>query len=349
MAPWTRSWIGLILVLVTLILLPSLVPAQGDAPRTVAISVDADRESSRLLVDALREEIEVLTQQEMQVIFPEDKILGAGGTLEGARRLHDALLVDDSVDLIIALGSLVSAEIVQRRQFAKPVLAPMVIDHYISDLPRGGGGGSGIENLAYIEPVFDFVDDMRTFRRLVDFRTLALIAPPGLSAIILERAQGEISFPEIDLRVLPIAREGDLRALAAGLPAEVDAVYLVGPSRDQTDEFAPLFQGLIDRGLPIFSTSGEVGVRAGALAGLTPENWERRLVRRAALHARRMLLGEPASGFAGAADATAELLHQHGAPRWPWESLRLSSSCPMRSSSAISSGSRPDEWTSSTS
>lgn len=280
-----------------LLLLLLVVPAAGQTPDafTIAITVDEDLAASTQLVAAFRTEIEALMEQDAPIETPDALVLGAGGTLEGARAIHDRLLADDGVDLIVTLGTLVTAEMVARRDLPLPAIAPFAIDGFLSDLPRGPSGGSGVENLTYVEPVFDFTDDIERYRELVAFDRLAVVAAPGVVSIIRRRVGEAMVLPEIGLRVVPVVDEGTAEAVVASLPEATDAVMIAESDLDEVDRIEALTRALTAAGIPSFATLGEAGVRAGALAGLTPSDWIRRLMRRTALHSRRILLGEPAA------------------------------------------------------
>lgn len=293
-----------VVVLILLLALTGPEPraAAARATRTIAVTVDAEVPAD--LLERLRAEIAALTQQELDVEIPADRVLGAGGSIDGARAIHDRLLADADVDLIIALGPLVSAELVSRRDLSTPVIAPLVIDGWVIDAPRATDGGSGVPNLNYIAPVFEFADDVRRYRELVDFEEIAVVAPTGLAGLLRDRRGPVWTLTDIDLVVRPVALDQDAARVLDALPPSVDAVMVAGPTTDEVDAFAPLFRALAARGLPAFSTTGEIGVHAGALAGLTPGNWFERLIRRTALHARRILIGE------AAADLPVQLLRQ---------------------------------------
>lgn len=279
-------------------LVAGLPPAStfAQAPvRTIGLSTDGPVEESAWLVDVFRNELEALAGTAFDLRFPEAKRLEAGGTFEGAKAAHDRLLADPAVDLVVALGPLVSREMVARRDLPKPVIAPFVIDVLNPEIPRGPGGGSGVPNLCFVEPVFDFAHDVERFRELVDFRRMAVLGPEGVIGALSLDAEQQAALRSLDLRLDTVALTGDPAALVAALPEDTQAAYVIGLPRAETDARDTLYEALHARGIATFAVAGENGVRAGALAGLTPADWWPRLMRRTALDARRILTGQPAA------------------------------------------------------
>lgn len=284
-------------LILLLALFGTTAPSLAQSARTIVVGVSVDQSpaQSRWLMQLMQREFRALMEREFELVFPSEKVLGADGTQEGARRAHDILLGDDEVDLVIALGPLVSLEMVGRAELPKPVIAPMAISVLAQSLPRGESGGSGIDNLCYIEPVFDFAHDVERFRELVDFDVLGILGPPGLLELVESRAEPVLPLAELGLRLVSSSIEGTPEAVVGRLDPDVEAVFLVAHPSEESRDMKALIDALHAQGLPTFSSAGELTVREGALAGLTPADWWPRLMRRTALHARRILVGEPAS------------------------------------------------------
>lgn len=265
--------------------------------RTIALSVDDDVAAVQWLIDLFRSELEALTAQDFSIRIPDHRIIGAGGTRAGARAAHDALLADPDIDLIVALGPLVSAEMLTRTSFSRPVVVPFAFAVFADQLPRGEGGGSGVENLCYVEPVFDFAHDVRRYRELVDFTEMAVVGPPGLLDAMAVPVEAIATGSGGDLRLQAIPLADDPRDTVTRISRGIDAAYLIGLPLEDADAITPLLDALHERGIATFSAAGELGVRRGALAGLTPSNWWPRLMRRSALDARKILVGEDAASI----------------------------------------------------
>lgn len=279
-----------LLFLALLTLAAASASAQSDLPaKVIGFSFDRSRDRQSDLFANMRDELRQLMGHDFDLQFPEQFQVDAGGNPAGAARANDLLLQSSEVDLVIAFGLLVSSDLAHRTQLPKPSLAMIIIDAEGQGIPRDETGASGIDNLVYVEPVFSFADDMARFRELASFRRLAMMADAGFAAAnptIGQRLAEES--PGVEL----VSVEGAMDEVLASLPSDVDAVYLTYRPHGREGEYRALADSLTARGIPTFSGIGEPGVKQGALVGLAPESWMPRLLRRAALLARRMLFGE---------------------------------------------------------
>ncbi|UCG11360.1 MAG: hypothetical protein JSU72_12500 [Deltaproteobacteria bacterium] len=245
-------------------------------------------------VDLFKREIVDLTSGEFDVRFPLDKTIHGSWTIAGVKRAVDLLLADPEVDLIVALGPNVSNEVLQRRSFPKPVIAPIVIDAELQGVPLKDGT-SGVKNLTYINSFTSFDRDMKAFLEVVRFRRLAvLVGSLALESVpSLRQKVRRVGFEyTIDIEIVPVDTSSE-EALDA-LPPGTDAVYVTPLLRFTPTEFEKLVSGLIERNLPSFSMWGRDEVETGILAGVAPRSDFQRLARRVALDVQSILLGEDA-------------------------------------------------------
>jgi outer membrane protein TolC len=184
---------------------------------------------------------------------------------------------------------------VRRTSFAKPTVAPFVLDGEIQGAPLAGGR-SGVRNLTYITSVGHFRRDLDTFLRIVPFRKLAVLVTSTVAEGISrmpDRTRAIAAERGVDATIVRVAASS-AEALAA-LPEGTEAVYIAPLLRLPDPEFDALAAGLIERRLPSFSLLGRAEVERGILAGLTPEDEFERIARRTALNIQRILLGEDAA------------------------------------------------------
>lgn len=293
------STLGSVVVLLVLSsLAPASTPAADRPVRTIGISVDGTFEDARWLLELFQSEFRTLMDQEFELRFPEDRILAADYDPEAASRINRRLLDDPDLDLVLALGPTVSADLVARRDLTTPALAPLVLRSIHGELPRGPDGGSGLDLLTYVEPVFDLQHDITRFRELVGFDRLAAIGPAGLMRAVAGLRDGDsVSIASMGLELVAVELRETSELTAAAVPEDIDAVLLLGPAPGAEDRVQDWIEPLHARGLPTFAITGEVAVRRGALAGLTPASWWPRLARRSALVSRRLLMGESAASI----------------------------------------------------
>jgi len=241
-----------------------------------------------------QQEILDLTSGEFDVRFPPDKSVHGNWTVAGVKRAVDRLLADPKVDLIVVLGAIASNEVCRRRNLSKPVIAPFVIDAELQGLPLKDGS-SGVKNLTYIDSFNSLKRDVKTFREIVSFDTLALLVDRlMLEAFPMAREYIRQLAKEYAMDIRIVAVDTSAEPALSVAPPETDAVLVASLVRLSPAEFQRLVSCLIKRRLPSFSFWGRDEVEDGLLASVAPKSDFRRLARRVALNVQRILLGEDA-------------------------------------------------------
>jgi outer membrane protein len=263
----------------------------------VRIGIVRDGPPGRLpdITPLVKEEILKLTSGEFDVRFPEAKFIQANWEKGEIERSVDKLLADPEVDLVITLGYLATNYVCHKEELPKPVVAPIVADAKLQNLPLKEGA-SGVKNLTYINSFVSGERDIKVFREMVPFRKLVVLTNSNALESIpwLEKKFREIASEyTIDIDIVPVELSAD-QALAA-FPSDTDAVYLMPLAHITPGEFRKLIYGMILRKLPSFSMLGRNDVEAGVLASVAPKDQFLRITRRIALNVQRILLGENAS------------------------------------------------------
>ncbi len=263
----------------------------------VNVAIVADGPSER--VESLRalflKEIRAVNRGEFDIRAPADLQLEADRTLSGVRAVLDKVLADPRTDLVVALGVLASHTAAMRPRLPKPVVAPLISNHMLQDLPYKDGS-SGKRNLSYVSLDVDIRRDLTAFREIVPFTRVAflldgeiMVAIPGVRDEVARLAR------ELGMTITPVAVSDAAAPILAAIPKETQAVY-VGPLPGLSSvEYQRLVAGLKERRLPSFAFEGKSDVERGLLVGIAPAVQMERLARRVALNARRILLGEDAS------------------------------------------------------
>lgn len=263
----------------------------------VNVAIVADGPSER--VESLRalflKEIRAVNRGEFDIRAPADLQLEADRTLSGVRAVLDKVLADPRTDLVVALGVLASHTAAMRPRLPKPVVAPLISNHMLQDLPYKDGS-SGKRNLSYVSLDVDIRRDLTAFREIVPFTRVAflldgeiMVAIPGVRDEVARLAR------ELGMTITPVAVSDAAAPILAAIPKETQAVY-VGPLPGLSSvEYQWLVAGLKERRLPSFAFEGKSDVERGLLVGIAPAVQMERLARRVALNARRILLGEDAS------------------------------------------------------
>jgi outer membrane protein TolC len=276
--------------------------------KRIAFVLDGPEMYSKGLVNLFQHELWQLLVGDFQVQFPEDLRLEADYTADGVRAELQQVTRRGDVDLVVALGFLASREACLMAPVEMPLIAAMVLDHDIQGVPYRQGT-SGVKNLTYVEIPDTFEEDLTTLAELAPFDRLALLGGRSLFAALPGvEADLEFKMPYSEAQMRVVAAGPTVTATLAALPEEVDAVYLLPIPELTLDDHEALLEALALKGLPVFSLIGHRLVHMGALAGLNQVDLTKRLARRVALNARKILAGQPAADLPVAISRQAQLM-----------------------------------------
>lgn len=261
---------------------------------TIGIVTDGPIISKPEAVSMLKQEIVNIAEEEFTVSFPEELMRQADNTMAGVNREIDFLLASEETDLIIALGTIATAEALKRRGLAKPIVATLVLDAGIVKAPRKDGG-SGIANLTYLDLQTPLGREVEQFRKLVSFKSLGILIDERETGLpeVHKAIRYLANENTIDVQLIPVKESGD-EALA-NIPDEVDAVIISSLWRLSDDEFSRLSQGLIERKLPSFTMWDRRYVEMGIFAGNMQANLLEHIARRISVTVQEILQGEDAA------------------------------------------------------
>ncbi len=261
---------------------------------TIAVVRDGAGPEDRL-VGLIEQELKNHTPRGTTVRFKTDAAFDAGWSHDKAAGALRAAFDDADVDLVLAVGSLVTYAASRSEQaLAKPVVSAFVQRSDIFKLPYSDDGESLKHNLSFVVIPQRAGADVRAFRELVPFETLHVaVTAEDLNwldelAAGLERYKAQLG---VEFTVVPITT--DLKASVEKL-RDARAVYLTRLQRLTAAQRRELIEQLNGWNVPTFSMLGHSDVELGALAGVTPDI-ETQLVRRVALNLSRLMRGRAAS------------------------------------------------------
>jgi outer membrane protein TolC len=267
----------------------------GKPLKRIAFVLDGPEISTKGYTRLFMEELRQLLSADYSVQFPEDLTRQGDYSIGSVNRALDGVLHGPRADLVVALGVLASREACSRKHLPRPVIAAMILDHEHQQVPYVNGT-SGKHNLTYIGMPDTFKEDLQTFSQITPFKALVMLGGPSLFAAFPDAQNGwlaRVDYLEAGMRFLETAESVE-RTLAS-IPPNADAVYLLPIPEMSMQEHARLLKGLALKRLPVFSLLGHTLVRKGALAGLNKADWAKRVARRTALNARKILAGEKAA------------------------------------------------------
>lgn len=253
----------LAVLVLTSIFVAGTAAADDDLPLLrVAIITDGPivRESS--FVDLFRNEMEGVTAGTNRVIFPDNAIVDGGWDPDRIPLVMDALLDRNDLDVILAAGVGVSAEICRRESTKIPVVVPFAFGDCAVSCSRLPNVSTRTIDLSTL-----ISRDLQAFHDLIAFDHIAVLMDPLWPSNCTESELGEALAPHgVSVDFVPVAPE--VADAASLLPEGTDAVYIMSLFQLNEDEFGKLVSGLTANGLPTFSLIGETEVDLGVLAGL---------------------------------------------------------------------------------
>ncbi len=239
--------------------------------------------------DSLRAEIARVLDVDFAVQIPAALTRAGDGTAASVRAALDELMSMPDVDLVIASGPLGSLEASRLPSRAHPVIGGWILDTELQQVPMENGT-SGVDNFTYVTTGNMVSADLAAFREVVDYKSLAIV---GTAAFVeaLPDPDGIQDWLDTE-HITMVVGGGAVEDVLEQLLPDTDAVYLL-PMVDMTmTEISELLEGLALRRLPTLSFRGEPEVQAGALLGVAPSDWQRRVYRRIALTASQILVGD---------------------------------------------------------
>ncbi len=264
----------------------------GLRPFKIGIVTDGPLEIKPDIVSTFKNEINQMAEREIAVSFPDSMTIEADSTGVGVKKAIDSLLDNPECDLVLALGMIGSTELLSRKEFKKPVVAPFIIDSYLQEAPKNDGS-SGIPNLFYIDLGMSADDAVIAFRKIVPFKQLALLIDErDINGVPAAAKLASYLANEHSLSVHLIPTVKSAIDAVEQIPAASDAV-LIGPLwRFSLKEVELLSSKLAQRQIPAFSLSNFEYLESGMFATLVQPQAVESLARQAAVNIQDIMLGE---------------------------------------------------------
>ena len=238
--------------------------------------------------ESVREEVRQVLGVDYTVQMPAEFERTGDGSVESVRAALDAVLADGA-DMVIttgALGSVIASRMPSR---ARPVIGSWIIDAEFQEVPMEKGA-SGIANYTYVTAGDVMGADLIALGQVVEYDHLAVVGSSALVASLPVRARIPAEYG--GRRISAVQSDGTVAGTVDRVPADVDAIYLMPMVNMTRAQITELLEEFTVRKLPVIAMLGEPDVRAGALLGVAPDDWLRRVSRRVALVAQRIMSGE---------------------------------------------------------
>ena len=282
-----------------LLLIPIIAYPQTD-DRATKIGIIADFQQTEIanLIEKIQAESQALLGNQYTLDFKSGPDSFINWDKKMAQKQLAKFLSDPSIDMIIGVGVVSSAELALSGPYQKPVIATMILDPELQRIPLTDQNTSGVKNLNYVVAPADFYRDLKVFHEIYPYKHLAIM----LDKYIWEQVdQSDPRFADFmnslqaTSYVIPVDKNAE-EALA-GITDQVDAVYLGPIITMQTSDRQQVLTGINEKKLPSFSFIGKPAVEAGVLAGLAPASNFDRIARRVALQIEKILDGDDPGEF----------------------------------------------------
>jgi outer membrane protein TolC/ABC-type uncharacterized transport system substrate-binding protein len=270
---------------------------QAKKKLTIGAVLDGQWYKNSQVLKTFKKEIFDLLSGEYDVIFTGATTITGNWTLPSVKNGLDKLLKDPKIDIVIAMGMIVSNEACRRSNLEKPVIAPFIQDPFLQHLPRKGKG-SGVKNLNYLISIAGLNETMKYFKKLAPFDTAVLLSAayiPHCFPEFMKRAPNVPKEIGVNLESIWVGDSAD--DVIAKLKPGMQAIYitpLIHLSRSQVKKIITAINKLQ---IPTFSHMGDTDVEDGVLAALHKKIDFNRLARRVALNIQSILMGEDAAAL----------------------------------------------------
>jgi outer membrane protein TolC/ABC-type uncharacterized transport system substrate-binding protein len=261
--------------------------------REITIAVVKDGQSSEeQLVDKIEVELKRLVKEDATIIFKTDPSFDAEWD---PQRIPDVLqnaLNDRSVDMILAVGSLVTrAAADPGLPLSKPFVSTFVQRADLTGMPYQKDRPPK-KNFSMIMIPQRAERDILAFSGLVNFNQLVVGVTSAEESISIDSQTGLKRYEDslgIKIEIVPIS--DDIKSSLSVLEQDTEAFFLTRLSHLTDAQRKELVAELNARKIPTFSLLGLPDVELGVLAGLAPDITDQ-VVRRVALNFHRLIRSE---------------------------------------------------------
>jgi len=268
----------------------------------IGFILDGERKDFDDFIETIKQEIGVLLDSKYKKLkFPEEKLYMSDWTARGITENINAILSDEEVDIVIGIGTITSALLVDLAPFEKPVITIGIIHPTFQRVPITEDNTSGINNFTYVTLPFSPARDIEVFQSIYPYNNLGILISEEFLKTVPSSEAVEDYFIEIaeqlniDYNVFSIG--SDFEQDIANLPDSIDAVY-VGLFFNLADsDIEKLINAINSKKLASFALGGGRFVEMGVLAAVSAEEITNRQSRRIALNIEKILEGKNPSNL----------------------------------------------------
>ncbi len=259
----------------------------------LGIVMDCPNSSARFLIDRITDEADILLKSDYELVLEDENVLESDCEMSDIETNIQRLLDDDDIDIVLGIDALSSYVLAKNGPYKKPVIASVILNAQVQEVPITGNGTSGVKNLNYLELPYSPLRDLEVFHEMIGFTNLALIADEIAHTGMPElRRYLEEGLSNLEVGYEFVHTKDDPDQVLELIGEEFDAVFFF-PSDRLTDEgYQRLIDGVNEKKLKSFSLLGRWDVDKGVLGGVAPSSNVDIMSRRVALNIQRIASGE---------------------------------------------------------
>jgi len=142
----------------------------------IGFILDGERKDFDDFIETIKQEIGVLLDSKYKKLkFPEEKLYMSDWTARGITENINAILSDEEVDIVIGIGTITSALLVDLAPFEKPVITIGIIHPTFQRVPITEDNTSGINNFTYVTLPFSPARDIEVFQSIYPYNNLGIL------------------------------------------------------------------------------------------------------------------------------------------------------------------------------
>lgn len=245
----------------------------------IGILLDRKTEKVNALLDLAIEQIIAVVGEDAEISFSEKNVLTNNFDIQLAEKNYQTLLTNET-DIILAFGITNGRLLSKVSTHDKPtILFGAVNKDFINlDFTKRS---SNLKNFTYLIESVSFVEDIKTFKELTEFKTLGIAIDRPMAEILPLESTLEtiVKNLNVDYKIIPFDDADDI----INNLENVDAVYLAGGFFLSSAEITQLADHLIEKKLPSFTNLGIEEVQLGLMATNQSEENLDQILRRIAL------------------------------------------------------------------
>jgi outer membrane protein TolC len=228
----------------------------------VGIITDGPVMRKENFVEFFKTELHSVSEGSYRVVFPEDATVHGDWKPDRINEVLDTLIARDDIDIVLAAGVAVSAQVCSLDSTETPVVVPFAFGDCAANCSRLPGVRTRALDLSSL-----ISRDLRSFCDLFSVTRIAVLMDPSWPTGCSEGELARALAPHgTEIEFVPVP--SDMNTVMEIFPPGTNGVYVLSLFQMDEERFGTLAGELAAAGIPTFSLLGEAEVDLGALAGL---------------------------------------------------------------------------------